>query len=82
MKEQTVTFKVDEELFRLLNRIPNKSEFIRSSILRSLDNTCPLCNGTGIMNTCQKEHWDSFARHHHLTECSDCNSVYLTCDHS
>ena len=41
MKEQVISFKVDEELFKLLNRIPNKSEFIRNSILRSLDKHLP-----------------------------------------
>ena len=82
MKEQIVTFKVDEGLFKILNRIPNRSEFIRNSILKSLDNTCPLCNGVGILNPCQKEHWEQFTQHHHVAECSDCNSVYLTCDQS
>lgn len=80
MKEKIVTFKVDEEIFNLLNKVPNKSEFIRASILRSLDNSCPLCNGSGVLNTCQKDHWYTFTKDHHLAECSDCSSVYLTCD--
>jgi hypothetical protein len=81
MKEQIVTFKVDEDLYGLLNKIPNKSEFIRNSIFKALDNLCPLCNGTGILKTCQKNHWDEFKKLHPLVECEDCKSVYLTCNH-
>ena len=80
MKEQIITFKVDEELFRLLNKIPNKSEFIRNSILKAVDNLCPLCNGTGILNMCQKTHWTEFKDHHNLAKCDDCKSVHLTCE--
>jgi hypothetical protein len=80
MKDQIVTFKADEDLFNLLNKIPNKSEFIRNSILKALDNLCPLCNGTGILNNCQKNHWIEFKKHHGLAECNECKSVYLTCE--
>ena len=80
MKEQVVTFKVDEEFFKHLNKIPNKSEFIRNSILKALKSLCPLCNGTGILNDCQKDHWIKFEEHHHLRECDDCKSMYLTCE--
>jgi uncharacterized protein YbaR (Trm112 family) len=80
MKEQVVTFKVDEDLFRFLNNIQNKSEFIRNSILKALDNCCPLCNGTGMLNLCQKNHWKRFREQHELVRCNDCKSVYLTCE--
>jgi len=79
MKEQTVTFKVDSKLYEQLNKIPNRSEFIRNSIFKALNNICPLCNGTGILNSCQQGHWDEFTEHHHLNQCHDCHSVYLTC---
>ena len=80
MKEQTVTFKVDNELSELLKNIPNKSEFIRHSILKALGNLCPLCNGTGIMNEHQKVHWDDFKEQHPLKKCNDCNEFILTCE--
>ena len=80
MKEQIITFKVDSDLINALKKIPNRSEFIRNSILKSLDNLCPLCNGTGIMSSCQKSHWETFTQYHHLEECKDCHSVFLTCD--
>jgi uncharacterized protein with PIN domain len=80
MKEQIVTFKVDNELMTLLKRIPNKSEFIRQSILKALDNVCPLCNGTGILKETQKAHWEEFKVHHQIKKCEQCNELYLSCD--
>lgn len=80
MKERTITFKADDDLYNLLDSIPNKSEFIRNSIYMAMNNICPLCNGTGILNSCQQKHWDAFEKHHHLTRCSECNSVFLSCD--
>jgi len=80
MKEQIVTFKVDEELYKMLNSIPNKSEFIRNSIFKALKNICPMCNGAGILNVCQQKHWTDFETSHHVSRCSDCDSVYLTCE--
>lgn len=81
MKEQTVTFKVDSKLYKQLNRIPNRSEFIRNSLFKALNNICPLCNGTGILNSCQQGHWDEFSKNHHLSQCDNCHSVYLSCQH-
>ncbi len=80
MKEQIVTFKVDSELLELLNKISNKSEFIRQSILKALDNVCPLCSGTGILKATQKAHWEEFKVHHKLKKCEECNEFYLSCD--
>jgi hypothetical protein len=80
MKEQTVTFKVDSRMYEQLKNIPNKSEFIRNSLFQALNNICPLCNGEGVLNSCQQEHWDKFiAEHHHLEKCSTCNTVHLAC---
>ncbi|MBN1647984.1 MAG: CopG family transcriptional regulator [Spirochaetales bacterium] len=80
MREQVVTFKVDNDLYGLLKNIPNKSEFIRNSIFKALNNICPLCNGAGTLNSCQQKHWAEFGEHHQLEKCDDCKSVYLTCE--
>lgn len=80
MKEQVITFKVDKSLQETLNRIPNKSEFIRNSILEALGNKCPLCGGTGILNESQKQHWEHFMEHHTLETCSECNQVHIKCE--
>jgi hypothetical protein len=81
MKEQVITFKVDRELQKALDRVPNKSEFIRNAILESLGNRCPLCSGTGILNEQQKKHWDSFMEHHSIEECSECRQVHIKCEY-
>ena len=79
-KSELITLKVDPALAEIVNRIPNKSEFIRRAILGAIENTCPLCQGTGVLSPEQKEHWKSFTEHHHLRTCSSCNAVYLECD--
>lgn len=79
MKEQVITFKVDKALQETLNKIPNKSEFIRNSILEALGNKCPLCGGSGILSEPQKGHWNAFLKHHSLETCKECNQVHIVC---
>lgn len=79
-KEETITFKADPALAELLRRIPNRSRFIREALLAQLDNTCPLCQGSGYLSPEQKRHWESFAKHHHIVQCTSCNEYYLSCD--
>ena len=62
--------------------IPNRSEFIRAAVLTALDNLCPLCKGTGILLPNQKNHWNEFAKHHHVEECETCHAVHLVCPQS
>lgn len=81
MKEQVISFKVDKDLQEVLNRIPNKSEFIRASILEALGNKCPLCGGNGILSESQKKHWSVFLKHHTLEKCENCNQVHLRCEY-
>jgi hypothetical protein len=76
---EVVTFKVDASLMEALKGIPNRSAFIRDSILAALENTCPLCRGVGFLNPDQKRHWESFARNHHVEECGDCHALHLVC---
>jgi len=79
MKSEVITFKVDEDLAQIIQRMPNKSEFIRQAVLSALDSACPLCQGTGSLTPAQKKHWDLFAAHHQLEECDDCHAVHLHC---
>ena len=48
-KSQIVAFKVDEDLANFLDKLPNKSEFIRRAILAQFNMTCPLCTGSGVV---------------------------------
>lgn len=79
-KEEIITFKADESLSKALSGIRNRSEFIRTAILNALDSTCPLCMGTGILTPSQREHWEEFAKHHHVEECDSCHELHLICD--
>ena len=44
-----VSFRVDRHLADVLRRVPDKSSFIRDVILRSFYETCPVCNGRGVL---------------------------------
>jgi len=79
-KDEVMTFKVEPNLAELLRRMPNRSQFIRSAILSSLEHLCPLCQGQGILSPDQKRHWVEFSQHHGIHECRDCGSVVLVCD--
>jgi hypothetical protein len=48
-KTAVVAFKVEAELAEFLNKLPNKSAFIRKAIAAQLSLACPLCNGTGVV---------------------------------
>ncbi|HOM18833.1 MAG TPA: ribbon-helix-helix domain-containing protein [Thermoguttaceae bacterium] len=78
-KQEIITFKVDKALREAMRGIPNRSEFIRTAILRALDSACPLCQGTGSLTPDQRRHWERFAVSHPLTECPDCHALYLVC---
>jgi hypothetical protein len=79
-KHEVITFKVDNTLAAVLKNIPNRSQFIRNAVFRALENICPLCQGSGILNVNQKEHWESFINHHSIKKCVDCESIYIQCD--
>ena len=78
-KEEIITFKVDDALREALECIPNRSEFIREAIQTALKNTCPLCQGSGVLSLDQITHWKSFAVNHKIQRCDDCKAVHLTC---
>jgi hypothetical protein len=79
VKNEIITFKVDDSLAQLIHRLPNKSEFIRQAVMAALENTCPLCQGTGSLSLDQKKHWDEFASHHQIEQCHDCNAIHIHC---
>lgn len=81
MKQSVVTFKVDEEMSLALERIPNKSEFIREAVLAALDESCPFCGGTGMLNPHQRKHWANFLKEHRLEHCKECNGIKIHCKH-
>ncbi|NBO92678.1 MAG: hypothetical protein EBV06_10280 [Planctomycetia bacterium] len=48
-KDKVVAFKVEAELAELLDKLPNKSAFIRKAIEAQLGRACPLCSGKGVV---------------------------------
>jgi hypothetical protein len=78
-KQDIVTFKVDEHLYKIIQEIPNRSEFIRSAILTALDSICPLCNGSGTLSPNQKQHWKDFSARHSIETCDHCNERFIVC---
>jgi hypothetical protein len=79
-KQSIITFKVDDELYRAIKNIPNRSEFIRSAILEALGSVCPLCKGTGMLTKNQKRHWDDFSVDHSVKLCNECKENILVCE--
>jgi len=79
-KDRIITFKADETLVEALGGIPNRSEFIRSAILAALDGPCPLCHGTGVLSSKQREHWQELERTHTVETCNECNETRIVCN--
>lgn len=79
-EHEVITFKADRELLEAMEGIANRSAFIRRAILAALDNTCPVCAGTGVLTPSQQTHWNEFSRDHHLEKCAACSEIHLVCD--
>lgn len=77
-KSEIITFKADPSLYRALQHIPNRSEFIRSAIQSALENTCPVCGGAGFLTGTQRDHWNEFMTSHREKDCVDCH-LHLEC---
>ncbi len=78
-RSEIITFKVDAALLEAMRGISNRSDFIRSAVITALDSGCPLCHGTGVLTTKQREHWNRFQETHAFEECDDCHEEYLVC---
>ena len=80
-KDEVITFKVAADLAERIRHLPNRSEFIRVAVLSALDNVCPVCQGSGVLESTQRKHFEEFLRSHHIERCPDCTGVHLVCDH-
>ena len=78
-KQELISFKADSALKEALMGIANRSEFIRDAVLAALENTCPLCHGTGILSVPQKKHLEAFLANHSLERCQDCQETIICC---
>src|SRR5437867_9774826 len=74
VKTDVVAFKVEAELAEFLNKLPNKSAFIRKAIAAQLGMACPLCNGKGVVPRGVHDHFDPLIKnmnHRHCDGCGD-----------
>ena len=78
-KERVVTFKAGERLAGALERLPNKSEFIRRAIESALSGACPLCAGSGHLSSEQQRHLQEFLISHQLEKCDECHALHFVC---
>src|SRR5437667_7734757 len=71
-KSQIVAFKVEEDLADFLNKLPNKSAFIRKAIVAQLGMACPLCTGTGVVPKGIHDHYAPLLSKHNSRKCDGC----------
>ncbi len=71
-KAAVVAFKVEKELADLLNKLPNKSAFIRKAIAAQLGMACPLCNGQGVVPRGVHDHYAALLGRMNSRNCDGC----------
>ena len=71
-KTAVVAFKVEQELAELLNKLPNKSAFIRQAIAAQLGVACPLCQGKGVVPRGVHDHYAPILHQHRHRSCDAC----------
>ena len=49
-KTKVICYRADEEQADFLNRLPNKTEYIRQAIAAAIKQPCPLCQGLGAVS--------------------------------
>jgi hypothetical protein len=73
-KTAVVAFKVEEELAEFLNKLPNKSAFIRKAIAAQLGMACPLCNGKGVVPRGVHDHYAPLVAKFRRRHCDGCGN--------
>jgi hypothetical protein len=71
-KTAVVAFKVEAELAEFLNKLPNKSAFIRKAIAAQLSLACPLCNGSGVVPRGVHDHFAPLISQLSSRHCDGC----------
>ncbi len=80
-KTAVVAFKVESELAELLNKLPNKSAFIRKAIAAQLGVTCPLCTGKGVVPRGLHDHFAPILARAASRSCDGCgDELHLPLD--
>lgn len=71
-KPVVLAIKVPEDLAEFLDRLPNKSEFVRQAILAQMQMACPLCDGLGFVARGIGDHYRPVLDRHQTKECGHC----------
>src|SRR5476649_1297169 len=71
-KTAVVAFKVEEELADFLNKLPNKSAFIRKAIAAQMSMACPVCAGSGQVTRWAHDHYAQLLDRLHQQHCDGC----------
>jgi hypothetical protein len=70
-----VAFKVEQELADLLDKLPNKSAFIRKAIAAQLGRVCPLCSGKGVVPRGVHDHYAPLIEKYSDSSCEKCGNT-------
>src|SRR5947209_15273285 len=74
-KTAVVAFKVENELAELLDKLPNKSAFIRNAIAAQLGVSCPLCHGKGVVPRGVHDHYAPVLNQYRSRNCDGCGNL-------
>ena len=74
-KTKIVAFKVEEDLAEFLDKLKNKSDFIRKAILAQFSMACPLCAGSGVVPRGIHDHYKPVIHHENKHPCSKCATL-------
>jgi hypothetical protein len=74
-KTEVVAFKVEADLAEFLNKLPNKSAFIRKAIAAQMKMACPLCNGSGVVSRGLHDHFAPLLKEFSSRNCEACGTV-------
>ena len=75
-KSVVVTFRVDAHLAEALERLPDKSAFIRNALTTTFHETCPACSGEGRLD-CDAAKWlAEVLKKYGAKKCECCGAAY------
>ena len=75
-KSVVVTFRVDAHLAEALERLPDKSSFIRKALNTTFHETCPACSGEGRVD-CDAAKWlTDVLKKEGAKKCECCGSAF------
>ncbi len=74
-KQVVVAFRVDRHLAEELDRLRDKSAFIRAAIERAMHVSCPVCEGRGAVSHETAEHVGRILLREKAERCPCCGSV-------